>query len=77
MNTSDSAKRRILAERLGAEIQSAAPVVYFRAERDPSDGRLWYRVGGVGFASLKKLRAAYPNAELKRIKASRKNRLFG
>lgn len=77
MNTSDATKRRILAQRLGAEPQPVTPVVRFRAERDPSDGRLWYRVGGVGYATLKALRAAFPEARLERVKATRATQLFG
>lgn len=40
-------------------------------------GVRWYLVGGVGYRSLKEMRAAYPGATFLRIKATRRNRLFG
>lgn len=54
----------------------AARIVKYIAQRDPS-GRTFYLVGGIGYASLATLRAAYPGARLERIPASRRNRLYG
>lgn len=54
-----------------------APITY-TAQRDP-DGRLFYLVGGsgVGYYSLQRLREVYPGRKLLRVKATRRNRLFG
>ena len=53
--------------------------IYFFAERDPeSAGKMCYRVGGVGYLSIKELHKQFPSKkyELTRIKATRRNRLF-
>lgn len=56
-------------------------VVRFRAERDPTTGGgMSYRtVGGAQmFGSMKQMKAAFPKGtEFQRVKATRRNKLFG
>lgn len=52
--------------------------VHYRAMRDPSTGGMLYLVGGVGYASMKEMRKAFPKGTaFQRIAAKRSNRLFG
>ena len=51
------------------------PVPYL-AERGP-DGILWYRSGGIAYRTLDDLRKTYPGRELRRVKRTASNRLYG
>lgn len=78
MKSDLATKRQILAMRLGQEPQPPTLVVRFRAMKDVTgSGRLIYVVGGVAYASMQRMRDAYPEALFERIKATKKGRLFG
>ena len=83
MSWSDAARKAALeARRRHGGSRGGVKKVHFLAERDPTGyypgGGLTYRTGGVGYSSIKHLKSAYPKGTVfARIKASKKNRLFG